>query len=319
MENGKPENQYSDLMENSKKSVVILAGGLGSRYQGLKQIDGILPNNATLLEYSVFDALRAGFNKIVFIINESIPESYIERLSGILDSKNVEFHWIIQDKKDFVHDENLLKQRTKPWGTAHAVLCAEKVVKENFVVINADDYYGTEVYQIAATLINEGKINAENYAAILYPLKNTLSKNGSVSRGKCAINPKNKLVSINELTNISAKENAIFHSDQENLQHELDSETLVSMNFWILNPSIFEFLKIDFDNFLSSKPKNTNEIYLPAVIDSLIKNRKIEVSVEVSPEQWKGVTYAEDKAELQEFLKKKMEDNIYTEDLWNLK
>lgn len=319
MENGKQENQYSDLMEHSKKSVVILAGGLGSRYQGLKQIDGILPNNATLLEYSVFDALRAGFNKIVFIINESIPESYIERLSGILDSKKVEFHWIIQDKNDFVSDENLLKQRTKPWGTAHAVLCAEKVVTENFVVINADDYYGTEVYQIAATLINKGKINTENYAAILYPLKNTLSKNGTVSRGKCEINPKNKLVSINELTNISAKENAIFYSDQENLQHELDSETLVSMNFWILNPSIFEFLKIDFDEFLISKPKNSDEIYLPAVIDSLIKNRKIEVSIEVSPEQWKGVTYADDKAELQEFLKKKMEDNIYTEDLWNLK
>ena len=189
-------------MENSKKSIVILAGGLGSRYQGLKQIDGILSNDATLLEYSIFDALRAGFNKIVFIINESIPESYIERLSGILSSKNVEFQWIIQDKKDFVQNENLSEKRVKPWGTAHAVLCAKKVVKENFVVINADDYYGSEVYKIATALINKGKIDDQNYAAVLYPLKNTLSKNGSVSRGKCEVDEKNKLVSINETLNI---------------------------------------------------------------------------------------------------------------------
>lgn len=304
-------------MENSKKSIVILAGGLGSRYQGLKQIDGILPNKATLLEYSIFDAIKAGFNKIVFIINESIPEIYIERLSGILTSKKVEFHWVIQHKKYFVSDENLLKSRTKPWGTAHAVLCAEKVVKENFVVINADDYYGTEVYQIAAALINEGKINAENYAAILYPLKNTLSKNGSVSRGKCDVNQKNNLVSIEELTNISESEDSIFYLDQENRKFDLDPNTLVSMNFWILNPSIFNYLKIDFDTFMASNPENTDEIYLPAVIDSLIKNKEIEVAVQVSPEQWKGVTYAADKAELQAFLLDKIAKNIYNEDLWS--
>lgn len=303
-------------MENSKKSIVILAGGLGSRYQGLKQIDGILPNNATLLEYSTFDALRAGFNKIVFIINKSIPESYIERLSGILNSKNVEFHWIIQNKKDFVADENLLEQRTKPWGTAHAVLCAGKVVTENFVVINADDYYGSEVYQIAAALINDRKINAKNYAAILYPLKNTLSKYGSVSRGKCEVNKKNKLVSITELTDISAVENSIIYSDNNNIRHELEPDTLVSMNFWILNPSVFKSLQIAFEKFISSQPESKKEIYLPAILDSLIKYEEVEVSVEVSPEQWKGVTYAKDKAELQEFLKQKIADNIYTEDLW---
>ncbi len=303
-------------MENSKKSLVILAGGLGSRYQGLKQIDGILPNNATLLEYSIFDALSAGFTKIVFIINESIPKSYIERLSQILSSKNLEFHWIVQNKKDFVSDENLLEQRTKPWGTAHAVLCAKKVVKENFVVINADDYYGTEVYRIAATLINKGKINEGNYGAILYPLQNTLSKNGSVSRGKCEINDQNKLVSIKELTNISEEGSSIYHIDQEGVKHELEPDVLVSMNFWILNPSIFKYLKSDFEKFIASKPENTKEIYFPAVIDSLIKNENVEVSVEVSPEQWKGITYAEDKAELQEFLKEKIKDNIYTEDLW---
>lgn len=303
-------------MENSKKSIVILAGGLGSRYQGLKQIDGILPNNATLLEYSIFDAIKAGFNKIIFIINESIPESYIERLSGILATENIEFHWIIQDKNCFVSDENLLEQRTKPWGTAHAVLCAEKVVKENFVVINADDYYGTEVYKIAAILINEGKINAANYAAILYPLQNTLSKNGSVSRGKCEVDGGNKLVSINELTNISELENSIFYSDKENIKHELEPDLLVSMNFWILNPSIFKFLKIEFDQFIADKPEKTTELYLPAVIDSLIQNKDVEVSVETSPEQWKGVTYLEDKVELQEFLKQKIADHIYTENLW---
>ena len=306
-------------MEHSKKSVVILAGGLGSRYKGLKQIDGVLPNNAALLEYSIFDALKAGFIKFVFIINESIPESYITKISQILSIKRVEFHWIIQDQKNFVSDENVLEQRTKPWGTAHAVLCAEKVVTENFVVINADDYYGTEVYQIAAALINDGKINAENYAVILYPLKNTLSKNGSVSRGRCEVDEKNKLVSINELTNISEEENSIFYSDKENVKHTLEPNVLVSMNFWILNPSIFKFLKIEFDQFIADKPENTDEIYLPAVIDSLIQKKEMEVLVEISPEQWKGVTYAEDKVELQEFLKQKIANNIYTEDLWTQK
>ena len=140
-------------MENSKKSVFILAGGLGSRDQVLKQIHGILPNNDTLLENSIFDAIKAGFNTIVFIINQSIPESYIERLSGILISKNIEFHWIIQDKK-IVTDDTIVKSRAKPWETAYAVLCAEKVVAENFVVTNADNYCGPEVYQITKTLIN---------------------------------------------------------------------------------------------------------------------------------------------------------------------
>ena len=303
-------------MENFKKSLVILAGGLGSRYQGLKQIDGILPNGSTLLEYSIFDGLRAGFNKIVFIINESIPQSFIARMSKILESKKVEFHWIIQNIQDYVEDKSALNKRIKPWGTAHAVLCAEKVVQENFVVINADDYYGPEVYQIAARLINNRNINAQNYATILYPLVNTLSKNGTVSRGRCIINNENEVKSIEELTHISAQGNEIYYTDDKNLKHPLLPDVLVSMNLWILNPSIFGFIKADFETFISNRPKASDEIYLPSIINSMINNDEVRVAVEVSPEKWQGVTYAQDKPELQAFLLEKIANNIYPEELW---
>lgn len=303
-------------MENSKKAIVILAGGFGSRYRGLKQIDGILPNGATLLEYSLFDALQAGFNKIIFIINKEIPEKYIAKISNILSAQEIEFHWVIQDVKDFVDNPKTLEIRKKPWGTAHAVLCAEKVVAENFVVINADDYYGSEVYRIAANLIDENKIQTENYAAILYPLKNTLSKNGTVSRGKCELNKENKLISIKELTKISSDGSGIFYFNGAGLKEKLQDDTLVSMNYWIFHPSIFKSLKIYFEDFILENPTETQEFFLPAVINDLIEKQKITVAAEVSPEKWKGITYPGDKAELQEFLLGKISENFYKENLW---
>lgn len=302
-------------METSKKTLLILAGGLGSRYKGLKQVEGIY-NGHSILEYSIFDALRAGFDKFVFIINAQVPINFIHKISEILKDRNTEYHWIIQEKFDFVEDENLIKNREKPWGTGQAVLCTSEVITENFVVINADDLYGKSVYEKAFQMINSGKINFKNYASIPYPLKFTVSKNGSVSRGKCTLNENQQLDSVIELFEIYSNEDEIYHFEDET-KKTLDPETLVSMNFWILHPSFFDELKMKFQEFLNNNPAPKSEFLLPIIIDDLIKNQKITVDIEVSDEVWKGITYPDDKAELQEFIKEKISQNIYPENLWS--
>lgn len=301
-------------MEISKKTLVILAGGLGSRFNGLKQAESILENDASIMEYSVYDAMKAGFNKFVFIINRSLPENFKNKISEILDKFKVEYHWINQELSDFVEDEKLLKNRTKPWGTGHAVLCASKVVNENFLVINADDFYGKTNYEIAFQLLSDTQNSL--YQTIAYPLKFTTSKNGSVSRGICILEDQINLKSVNEVTQIFDDEKEIY-SLEENKKVIYDPETLVSMNFWILSPSIFDFLLKGFNTFLDKNPDEKSEFYLPFQIDQLLRHNKIAVHVEVSREAWKGITYPADKAELRLFLLEKIKQKQYPEKLWN--
>ena len=307
-------------MENSKKSIVILAGGLGSRYQGLKQIDGILPNNATLLEYSIFDAIKAGFNKIIFIINESIPESYIERLSGILASKNIEFHWIIQDKKDFVLDKNLFEKRTKPWGTAHAVLCAEKVVKENFVVINADDYYGKVAFKkLHDFLIEDSHRNSEFTMAMAgFILKNTLSDNGTVTRGICVEDEAGYLHRVIETKGIIRNNQGTIDCDTEESKDIIQENNRVSMNMWAGYPCFIDYLENGFKEFLldDSGDELTKEYLLPIIVDQLIKTNRASVKVLETTDKWFGVTYPEDKQLVQDSIHELIEQGIYPEKLW---
>lgn len=297
----------------TKKSLLFLAGGLGSRYNGLKQVEGILANNSPILEYSLFDAIRAGFNKFVFIINASVPESFIQKISEILEKRNLEFHWIVQSITDFVPVTFSTENRTKPFGTGHAVLCAKNVVNENFLVINADDFYGKNSFETASKLMEN--ITPENYATIAFPLKNTLSKNGSVSRGICEINENENLKSIEELTKIQSENSEIF-AETSNGKRMLNPDDLVSMNFWMFHPSFFRFLERDFKNFIEKNPDEKQEFFLPSVVGKCIKENEVSVSVNVSDEIWKGVTYPEDKAEVQEFLKEKIKNGIYPENLW---
>lgn len=297
-----------------KKSVVFLAGGLGSRYQGLKQVDGILENGAPIIEYSLYDAIESGFDKFVFIISEAVPQEFIRRVSGILDKKKLEYHWIIQRLSDFVADPP--ENREKPWGTGHALLCAKNVIQENFLVINADDFYGPGSFERASQLIDAGTVTPQNYATIAFLLENTLSDNGSVSRGLCAVNQSGKLKSVEELTDIrSSGDEVVALSAGERLI--LNPEDLVSMNFWIFHPSIFQFLALDFERFLGGKPSLKSEFFLPEVIDRKIKKGEISVTVEQSHEMWKGITYPEDKRNVQQFLMKKTTENIYPENLWS--
>lgn len=297
-----------------KKAVVVLAGGLGSRYKGLKQIDGILENGATLMEYSVYDALQAGFSKIVFIINQHIPQDYVEKINSIFRDRPIEIHWVLQSLDLYLSDKTKSIERTKPWGTAHAVLCAQEVVQEPFVVINADDFYGRATYLKAAHWIDQMNISENRQCLLAFPVKNTLSENGPVSRGVCSIGQNGILLKIEEKTHIQRKNKEIVFT--ENLQDFVIHEnTLVSMNFWILHPSIFKKIEKLFEQFLQVF-QGQQEFYIPTAIQNLIEANELTIEVKASPAEWMGVTFPEDKSLLQEFLKNKIESQQYPEQLW---
>ena len=300
-------------MKTTKKAIVFMAGGLGSRYKGLKQIDGILENGSPILEYSLYDAIQAKFDNFVFIINKSIPQSYIEKLNKILSDRKLEHHFVIQQKSDFVDSETLFSEREKPWGTAHAVLCAKPYIDSDFVVINADDYYGKSSFEIASNLINEKKINENNAALIAYQLKNTLSENGFVARGLCTLDENKHLKKIEELTKICEENSEIFNLEDHE-KRALHADDLVSMNFWIFNPEFFNVLEFGFREFLTTKPSPKTEYYLPTAVSNFMKNAA--VSVLESKEIWNGVTYPEDKFTVQQFLLEKIKNNVYPPNLW---
>lgn len=299
----------------SKKTLVILAGGLGSRYKGLKQTDAMSENGATIMEYSIYDALEAGFNKFVIVINKLVSEEFKTKINSVFKEKNAEVFWCVQSAESFVPVDFDVSEREKPWGTGHALLCAKNVVQENFFMINADDFYGKEIYQLASEL-TETEINEKTAVQIAFPLGKTLSESGSVSRGLCALNEKKELVSIDEKTKIFITENTIFHED-EHEKLEMRPYDLVSMNFWGFNPEIFNDFEQYFHDFLTANLKNNEEFFIPTVIQNLINEGKITVKVETSPSEWKGVTYPTDKMKLQKFLQTETAKNRYPVNLWN--
>jgi len=300
---------------NSKKTLLILAGGLGSRYKGLKQIDGILDNGSPILEYSIYDALEAGFSKVVIIVNRLIPQSYIDRLNTISGKAGFELHWVYQENESFLAQDFDISQRQKPWGTGHAVLCAKGKVPEPFVMINADDFYGKEAYQLAAEEI-DARISGSRFGMAAYPVESTLSGNGNVARGICTLDADSYLVKIEEQTSIRKKGNLIIYTEKAK-DIEIAPETLVSMNFFIFHPEIFDALEMYFNDFIKSDPEPTQEFYIPSAVQKMIDEKKAKVSVKVSPSQWMGVTYADDKSSIKDFLASEIKNNRYPEDLWN--
>ncbi|WP_300675595.1 sugar phosphate nucleotidyltransferase [Soonwooa sp.] len=301
---------------NSNKTLVIMAGGLGSRYKGLKQVDGITDNNSPILEYSMYDALEAGFNKIVVILNRKIPTSFIDRLEKIAIDKNIDLQWIFQDIDDHLPENYNRGNREKPWGTGHALLCVKDLVKDAFVVINADDFYGKEIYKKAANIINSEKIQDHQFSIIAYPLHATLSDNGSVSRGICEYNDKDYLEKVTERTQIFKENGKAFFKDEDKIE-EVSLDTLVSMNYSIFHSSIFEHLEYYFEKFLNKNPHEKAEYLIPNVIQNLIEADKAKILIYESPSEWMGVTYPEDKALLKAFIEEKIKAGDYPKDLWN--
>lgn len=294
-----------------------MAGGLGSRYKGLKQVDGITENGATVLEFSMYDALSVGFSKIVMVINEHIPASYLNKLEKWAHDKKFELHFVYQTLDKFVPIDCLHKvnERQKPWGTAHAVLCAKEFIHEPFVVINADDYYGKNAFNEMANFIDEGGIQQRQFAMVAYSVLATLSENGAVSRGICSVTEEGTLHHVIERTNIAQEGVSIFYLEHQN-KVEINPKTLVSMNFWGFHPVIFQALEKSFHEFLSSNPNTTSEIYIPTQVQHFIDAQNNTVKVLFTTDKWYGMTYPEDKRQLVDFMSECIANNIYPDELW---
>ena len=294
-----------------------MAGGLGSRYKGLKQVDGITPNGETVLEFSMYDALMAGFTKIVVVVNSHLPKSYLIRLEKIAVEKQFELHLVEQSIEKFIPKEfsHLLQDRQKPWGTAHAILCAKECIHEPFVVINADDYYGKQAFTNMAAFIDNGQIQQHQFAMVAFTVSATLSENGAVSRGICTITDDGNLKQVIERTKITREGKDIVFI--ENGKKEIiESDILVSMNFWGFHPAIFENLEKAFYAFLESVPDPTSELYIPTEVQQMIDSKSAKVSVLDTTDCWHGITYPEDKVQLVDFISECVTNKLYPSELW---
>ncbi len=301
-----------------KVSLVIMAAGLGSRYGGSKQVDGIGPHKEILMEYSIHDALRAGFNKIVFIIKPEMEEmmenlcGYIRKLTA-KDGSPVEVAYAFQDFSSVPDFYTIPAERTKPFGTVHALLCAADVVDGPCCVINADDYYGIGAYQTMYDHLMQ--MPAEGHAAMVgYLLKNTASLHGTVSRGVCSME-NGKLCGVKETLKIQLYPDGSLRDLAEDV--ELSPENVVSMNFWGFAPSVFPQLKAYFENFLRNEAGENlkAECLLPVMVDHLMKAGEMEVAVLESHDKWFGMTYQEDRPIVAEELRKLHEAGVYPETL----
>ena len=297
-----------------KPTLLILAAGMGSRYGGLKQIDPLGPNGETIIEYSIYDAIQAGFGKVVFVIRESFADDFKERFTGKFDDK-IEIAYAFQDVNTPVEGIDNLPHREKPWGTMHAVLVAHEVVNEPFAVINADDFYGADgFHQIADFLKN--KCSEDTYTMVGYVLKNTLSEHGQVSRGVCVADANNNLANVDERTKIHWEgEKVIYHEGESS--HEVDPSSVVSMNFWGFHPNIFEVSRQMFIDFVQENKDNPKaEFFIPLVADNLINSGKASFPILTSNDRWHGVTYIEDRPVVVDAFKKLVEDGKYPSPLW---
>ena len=308
-----------------KVSLVIMAAGLGSRYGGSKQVDGIGPNGEILMEYSIFDALRAGFTKVVFIIKPDMRD-LMENMVGkhlaarkTADGENVEVCYAYQDFSSVPDFYKVPSERVKPFGTVHALLCAREFVHEPFVVINADDYYGPQGFKLIYDYLST-HADGDRYAWAMvgFLLGNTVSANGSVSRGVCVTDESRNLVSVTERPCFEPYADGIHYSEDGGKSWaDLPADCVVSMNLWGFTPAYVQEAKAGFAAFLqASLPVNPMkcEYYLPTVVTNALEAGKADVHVLTSADKWHGITYREDKPELVEALKKMSEDGLYPVD-----
>ena len=298
-----------------KPTLVLLAAGMGSRYGGLKQLDPMGPNGETLMDYSVFDALRANFGKVVFIIRKDIEEAFKKQI-GSKYEKFVPVEYAFQDLNDLPGGFKAPEGRVKPWGTGHAIYAARNVVKGPFVVINADDFYGQDGYQKLADFLCSSKNN--EFAMCGFKMKNTASENGSVSRGLCTTNADGNLVDVVEHTKIVVENGKYISKLDDGSSVEIPGEAVVSMNMWGFQDSLFDYLEELFTAFLKEKGTELkSEFYIPFVVDSLVKAGRCTTKVLVSESAWFGVTYPEDKPLVQESLRKLIGQGTYPEKLFS--
>lgn len=298
----------------SAPTLVILAAGMASRYGSQKQTEGFGPSGETIMDYSIYDAIRAGFGKVVFIIREDFAEAFKANFEPKLKGK-IATDYVYQSLDKFTVGKNVSPERTKPWGTAHAVLCTKGVVNEPFAVINADDYYGKEAFEQAYEFLTTA-CNDKTYCILGYELANTLSENGTVSRGVCSIDAQSVLTEINERTKIYRKEGKIVF-EEDGVETPLAEDTRVSMNFMCFAPNFIDLCEQEFDLFLEKKGQELkSEFYIPYVTGRFSNLGLGNVKVIPTNAKWFGVTYKEDAPAVKASIGKLVSDNVYPSKLW---
>ena len=300
-----------------KPTLVVLAAGMGSRYGGLKQIDPVGPNGEIILDYSIYDAIHSGFDKICFIIRKDIEKDFREVVSSHWENK-IQVEYAFQQLDKLLAPFKVPEGRVKPWGTGHAIMCAADKVHEPFAAINADDFYGRSGYAQLGKVLAENT-NPNRHFMVGFPLKNTLSEFGSVSRGICRKDQNDLLIEVIERTKIEKLGNdgrAVF-TDDDGSKTELTGNEIASMNFWGFMPSLFNSLGELFEEFLSKRGQEMkSEFYIPAAVFSMIQSGKAEVKVLESADSWFGVTYREDKPRVQEDIKALIAKGVYPEKIY---
>lgn len=298
-----------------KPTLLILAAGMGSRFGGLKQVEPIGPSGEAIIDYSIYDAISAGFGKVVFVIRESFADAFKDKFDSLLKGK-IDVEYVYQELNMLPEGFTLPEGREKPWGTAHAILVAKDVINEPFCALNADDFYGKAAYEIMAKFLTSSEKTTE-YSMVGYHLNKTLSEFGSVSRGICDVDENKNLNKIVETITIIKKGDKIISVEEDKSKTLLTGEETVSMNMWGFKPSVFGTIEAKFSDFLKAEMhKQKSEMYIPSVVFEMINEQKATVKVLEADSPWFGVTYKEDKPFVVEKINRLIEKGEYPENLW---
>lgn len=299
------------------KTLLILAAGMGSRFGGLKQLEPVGPSGEFIIDYSIYDAIRCGFNKIVFIIKKENYEIFRETIGKRIEDK-IDVKYVFQELSNLPSGYSVPDNRIKPWGTAHAILCAKDVINEPFAIINADDFYGKDAYRVISEFMDKKHDGSkEEFGLVGYKVINTLTLNGTVKRGVCVLHD-NHLVSLDESV-IEKRNNDIYATSLvTNDEYKITNDTLVSMNMMSFTPNIFKYIEDNFKKFLDENKDNLDscEYLIPSVLSKGIKEGYCKVSVIKTNSKWVGVTYKEDKKDVVEYIKNIVEEGEYNSNLW---
>ena len=299
-----------------KPTLFVLAAGMGSRYGGLKQLDGLGPNGETIMDYSIYDAVNAGFGKLVFVIRQSFEEDFREKIVRKYE-REIPVELVFQELDKLPEGFVPHPDRVKPWGTNHAVMMGKDVIHEPFAVINADDFYGRESYQILADYLKTLENSENNYCMVGYRVGNTLSESGTVARGVCETDKDGNLTGVVERTQVKRIDGEVKYLDENEKWIAIDDNTPVSMNMWGFTPDYFTHSDDYFVQFLRENAENIKaEYFIPLIVNNLIVSGISTVKVLDTPSKWFGVTYAEDRPEVVAKLQKLADDGVYPSPLW---
>ena len=301
-----------------KPTLLVLAAGMGSRYGSLKQMDGVGPNGEAIIDYSVYDAIRAGFGKVVFVIRHSFAAEFQEVFSAERFGHKIEVEYVYQELESLPEGFTLPAERVKPWGTNHAVMMAKGAIDGPFAVINADDFYGREAYQTIGDYLSQLGNSRNNYCMVGYQVSKTLSENGTVSRGVCTVDGQGNLQGMVERTQIERVNGTILFHDG-GADEPLAEDTPVSMNLFGFTPDYFEYSEAYFKEFLAANIDNLkSEFFIPLMVNKVINDGTATMRVLKTTSNWFGVTYKEDKPQLMAKIEELIESGVYPRNLWSL-